>query len=253
MSGDYEDIAELYDIFVDWPGRLAREMPAITARLQSLGATSVLDVGCGTGQHVRALREAGFDAVGADADPHMLERAKAIVNPSRLHTWPLGEPPLGSLLDRAPFDAITCLGNVWPHLIDDATINASVDAMHDLLQPGGAVIVGLKALAIQQNENRPYMPLLKREHDGRVLFFVRFLDFDQPKIDGVDVCRMHMTVLSEDESVERHHSRLMRSWSVQQLQTAFGRRFEEVSVSGSPGDATATATNENVFVHAVRR
>jgi SAM-dependent methyltransferase len=257
MSGSYRDMADLYDIFVDWPGRLAREMPVITSRLHALEVASVLDVGCGTGQHVRALLDTGFDAVGADADPHMLERAKGIVDASRLHTWQLGDAPPKSLTDQSPFDAITCLGNVWPHLIDDGVVASSVDAMHRLLKPGGTAIVGLKALAIQRDENRAYMPLLKREHDGRELFFVRFLDFDQPKIDGVHVCRMHMTVLSGDEAtdtaIEHHRSQLMRVWSPDELATAFSQHFDDVSVSGSPGDPVSAVASENVFIHAIRR
>lgn len=254
---DYRDFADLYDIFVDWAGRLSREMPGLTRRLRDAEARRVLDIGCGTGRHVRALGDAGFEAFGADGDATMIDRAGRIVDPSRLVQWVLGTPAPDALKAIAPLDAIVCLGNVWPHVVDDAAVERAIDAMADLLRPGGALLVGLKALAVQRDAGRPYMPLLKREHEGRPLFFVRFIDFAVPAEAGVDVGRMHMTVLAGDAkdeaSIERHEIRTLRVWSVDQLRAAFGRRFDAVHVSGEIGDPTVPATSENVFVHAVRR
>jgi len=254
---DYRDFVDLYDIFVDWPNRLSREMPGLTRRLRDAGAKRVLDIGCGTGRHLRALGDAGFEAFGADSDTTMIDRAGRIVDPSRLAQWSLGEPLPDALKRLAPLDAIVCLGNVWPHVVDDASVERAIDAMADLLRSGGALIVGFKALAVQREAGRPYMPLLKRTHEGRPMFFVRFIDFDVPADAGVDVGRMHMTVVagdSKDEaSIERHEIRTLRVWSVDQLRAAFGRRFDTVHVSGQIGDPTEPATSENVFVHAVRR
>ena len=61
------ELASFYDVFVDWPGRLGREMPGLLRRLRAEGARRILDAGCGTGRHVAALREEGFLAYGADA------------------------------------------------------------------------------------------------------------------------------------------------------------------------------------------
>lgn len=112
MTGEREGIrgpmAELYDVFVDWPGRLARELPGLERRLRAVGARRVLDVGCGTGRHVAALRERGYDAHGADASEEMLERARALLGgDAGLHLWRLGDPPPADLLAAAPFDAVT--------------------------------------------------------------------------------------------------------------------------------------------------
>ncbi|MHB1155810.1 MAG: methyltransferase domain-containing protein [Phycisphaerales bacterium] len=69
QPGIHGPMAKLYDVFVDWPARLSREMPGIIASLQSVNARKILDVGCGTGRHVKALCDAGFDAYGADISP----------------------------------------------------------------------------------------------------------------------------------------------------------------------------------------
>lgn len=250
-------MVDLYDVFVDWPGRLSREMPGLTRRLSGVGARKVLDIGCGTGRHVHALTEAGFKAFGADASSQMIERARAIVAPGRLFIWALGERLPRELQEAAPFDAIVCLGNVWPHLVTNDQVRAAVTSMRDLLQPGGLAVVGFKAFAVQRRRRQPYLPLLKREHRGQPVFFVRWLDFAPRPAGDVDVCEMHISVLRGDASMattcDVHEARRLRVWSAEGLARAFGAGFGEVRVSGSIGDPDAPATDENVFVHAVRR
>jgi len=257
-TANYAELASLYDVFVDWPGRLSREMPGLTARLSAANAKRVLDVGCGTGRHVQALIESGYEAHGCDADDDMLSRARTFVDPARLHRWRLGDPPPRSLSDVAPFDAITCLGNVWPHVVGDEDVRSAIGAMHDLLRPGGAAVVGLKAAAVQREQKRAYLPLLKRRHDDDALYFVRFLDFDVTDPAGVDICRMHMCVLRgesmHDASVALHEVRTMRVWAPTLLHEAFAAGgFDQVHVSASLADPHVEPTDENVFVHAIRR
>jgi len=108
--GIHGPMADLYDIFVDWEGRLSREMPGILKRLRETGARRVLDVGCGTGRHVAALLREGFEALGADVSEDMLAQARALTGqPQRFRAGRVGDPPpdLGAQLD-----AILCLGNV---------------------------------------------------------------------------------------------------------------------------------------------
>jgi SAM-dependent methyltransferase len=190
-------MSELYDVFVDWPGRLGREMPGLVRRLEGVGARRVLDVGCGTGRHVEAFLERAFDAYGADASPDMLEKARGLgLDEARLFDWRLGQDPPATLRALRPFDAITCMGNVWPHLVALEELEAAGRAILELLRPGGLLVCGLKAFVVRQQTGDPYLPLLKREHAGRPLFFVRFVDFDVDLPDGGDEgassCDLHV-------------------------------------------------------------
>ena len=49
----YDDFSSNYDRFVNWPGRLAAELPFIERQLQAVEARRVLDAACGTGRHAR--------------------------------------------------------------------------------------------------------------------------------------------------------------------------------------------------------
>lgn len=232
-------MADLYDVFVDWEGRLAREMPGILKRLGEVGARRVLDAGCGTGRHVAALLHEGFDAHGADVSEEMLAQARALTRaPERFHAWRIGDAPpdLG-----APFDAILCLGNAWP-LFDDA--DEALAAFRRLLRPGGLLLVGLKAIEIRRERKDPYMPLLKRMHRGKPLWFVRFVDFENE-----DFAHLHMVVAGGD--VAFHRATRMRVWSPETLRAAFERAgLSDVSVSARIGEPGVAPTSEDVFVHA---
>jgi len=72
----YDDFSANYDRFVDWPGRLAAELPFVERELQAVGARRVLDAACGTGMHAVALAERGYEVVGADLSAGMIERAR---------------------------------------------------------------------------------------------------------------------------------------------------------------------------------
>ena len=47
----YDTFSTDYDRFVNWPSRLAAELPFIESQLEAAGARRVLDAACGTGQH----------------------------------------------------------------------------------------------------------------------------------------------------------------------------------------------------------
>lgn len=245
------EMARLYNVFVDWKGRLGREMPGLTSRLESAGVKRILDVGCGTGRHVAALNEAGFEAYGADVSEEMLQQARELGG-ERFFLWRLGDPAPGDL--PVPYDAIVCLGNTWPQIRDDDDIERAVATLRGLLRPGGVLIVGLKALAVRRDSGNPYLPLLRREHEGHPLFFIRFAEF----ADDSPLAEFHMVIvrggaeMGKEAECLQHGVHLVRVWSPAELVEAFsGAGFRDVKVSASIGDPDVPAKTEDVFVHAV--
>jgi SAM-dependent methyltransferase len=252
-------VSRIYDVFVDWPGRLAREMPGIEKHLRAVGARRVLDLGCGTGRHVQALLERGYDAHGADVSDDMLAQARSLVGAERVHAWRLGDPPPSSVTGKAPFDAAIAMGNVWPILSSESEARGTADAVKQLVRPGGLLLLGFKAFEVRRRSGNPYLPLLRREHEGKVLWFVRFVVFDvlpQPR-DGSRACEMHMAVLAGDASTVDEHGEAgallhrasrLRSWDpVELTEWLRARGFADVRISGKLDDPEAPVTSEDVF------
>jgi SAM-dependent methyltransferase len=255
-------MSRVYDVFVDWPGRLAREMPGIERHLRAVGAKRVIDLGCGTGRHVQALLERGYDAHGADVSEDMLAQARTLLGESeRVHAWRLGDPPPPSVARAAPFDAAIAMGNVWPILASESEARGTADAVKELVRPGGLLLLGFKAFEVRKRSGLPYLPLLRREHEGRVVWFVRFVDFDVPQPrDGSRSCDLHMSVLAGDASTldERgeaeallHRASRVRSWDPDEVTEWLRTRgFVDVRISGKLDDPDAPVTSEDVFVSA---
>ena len=79
MVDMYDDLSSDYDRFVNWPQRLAYEIPLLAAVLPETphgGKARVLDTACGTGQHAIALAKMGHETVGADLSTEMIAIAK---------------------------------------------------------------------------------------------------------------------------------------------------------------------------------
>ena len=246
-------VSELYDVFVDWPGRLSRELPGLELRLA--GARRVLDVGCGTGRHVQALLERGYDAHGADASEEMLAQGRSLgIARERLHLWRLGDEPAPSVGAAAPFDAVIALGNVWPMLVEPCDLAAGARALQRIMRPGATLVLGLKAFGLRERSD-PYLPLVKRTHEGRALWFVRFVDFDVPQPAAHAVCDLHLSILRGDASDERealvHRATRVRSWTADELLRWLAEAgFADGSVSGRMDDPRAPVRGEDVFVGA---
>lgn len=116
------------------------EADLIEALLREGGGTRVLDAGCGTGRVAIELAARGFDVVGLDADPTMLETARA--KAPRLRWIEADLVDTDDHLDET-FDVVALPGNVMIFL-DRGTEAAVVAALARRLAPGGLLVAGFQ-------------------------------------------------------------------------------------------------------------
>ncbi len=177
----YARLAEWYDSMIDWPARLAREIPTLSGFLRGHGAVRVLDVACGSGRQSWALAEQGFQVVGIDSSEAMLARARAFtrrVSPApRFLLWNPAAGPFPE--DGGRFDAALCLGNTLPHLPDDDSARAFLSHVGDTLD-GGILILQLKNLAHPHLRESPNFAERQVERDGHSYRIARRYLFGEP-------------------------------------------------------------------------
>lgn len=174
----YDQLSADYDRFVDWSGRLAGELPFIERLLQSVGALGVLDAACGTGVHAIALARRGYDVVGADASPGMVERARHNAEAAGA-ALPLMVAEFGVLARQAGdrFDALLCLGNSLPHALSPSDLRTALIDFAACLRPGGLLMIQNRNFdAVLERRQRWMDPQSHRQGD-REWLFLRFYDF----------------------------------------------------------------------------
>jgi glycine/sarcosine N-methyltransferase len=172
----YDDFSADYDRFVDWPARLAVELPFIAGQIANL--SYVLDAACGTGVHAIALAQRGYTMVGADLSAGMIERAWANAKTEgvdvRFEAAGFGE--LSACVGTG-FDAVLCLGNSLPHLLTPHDLAAALADFAACLRPGGLALIQNRNFdRVVERRERWMEPQARREGDAEWLF-LRFYDF----------------------------------------------------------------------------
>ncbi len=185
----YDSFSEDYDRFVNWPNRLRFELPFLTAQLayapHADGALPrVLDAACGTGQHALTLAGIGYPVAGADLSPGMIERARAnaLERDLNLRFAVAGFGELAAEFGVESFEALLCLGNSLPHVLDEDALAQALADFAAVLRPGGVLIVQNRNFDQVLAQGMRWMgPEAVREGDTDWLF-VRFYDF---RLDGL--------------------------------------------------------------------
>ena len=181
----YDDFAPDYDRFVNWPERLVYEMPFIESWLKKIPSNDhqplrILDAACGTGQHAIALAHHGYQVSGADLSLPMIGIARSNAQAAYvlLDLKAAAFGYLSAAFGASQFDAILCLGNSLPHLLNAAELQKTLNDFAACLRPGGLLLI----------QNRNFDMIVKQYQrwmepqpftDGKIEWlFVRFYDFE---------------------------------------------------------------------------
>ncbi len=125
-------LAALYDVFDDDRS----DLDLYVGIVEELGASTVLDVGCGTGTLACLLAGRGIDVVGLDPAAASLDVARGKPGAERVR-WILGAasdaPPLG-------VDLAVMTGNVAQVFVTDEEWASTLTALARAVRPGGWLV-----------------------------------------------------------------------------------------------------------------
>ena len=166
-----------YRRLIAWESRIAREGPFLEELLARAPERAVLDIGCGSGEHVAFFAERGARAVGLDRSEAMLADARdherrgagrfVLGDATRAREALAGEPPFGLAIS---------LGNMLPHLREDQELDALLAEVRALLVPGGIFLLQILDYERIVSKNVRALPVNVRDgEDGEEIVFLRLM------------------------------------------------------------------------------
>jgi SAM-dependent methyltransferase len=153
---DDPTIAGVYDTF----DSDRSDLDAYLAIVRELGASSALDLGCGTGTLAIMLASAGLDVLALDPAAAMLDVARAKPGAERVR-WICGTPT--SLSSDLRVDVVTCTGNAVQAILDDTDWHRTLEAVRNCLLPDGYFVFETREPSIRAWES------WTREHSYAVI------------------------------------------------------------------------------------
>lgn len=177
----FDDLVPYYEILEgrNWE----TELGLVASVLRRYKSRSVVDLGCGTGRHVRELASLGFDATGIDLSSECINFAKKWArregSDARFITGNYYQHPFGK-----KFDAALCLN--WSIPVKDAEITRYLTNVSTIIRNGGVLIFDYEKYSeVDWKEvGTPVVESWKIEGDAIV---------------RVSVGRMENTVLASDD------------------------------------------------------
>lgn len=141
QSGYREDLAHVHD--TAFGGLAEAGAGELLERLRRAGfsAGTVVELGCGGGHSSRRLVDAGFDVVGIDLSPALIDRARRRVPEGDFRVAPIAG------VDLPPCVAVTAFGEVLNYRFDPADGRGAgrqlFERVHRALAPGGLFLFDL--------------------------------------------------------------------------------------------------------------
>ena len=240
----YDAFAEDYDRFVDWPARLAFEMPFFRDLLGGRGARRVLDVAGGTGQHAIALAAEGYDVTMVDISAGMVAvaRENALRAGVSLRVARAGFGALATSVGGG-YDAVLCLGNSLPHALTSAALDDALADMAAVLAPGGVLVVQNRNFDRVLARRERFMPPQEGRAGGAEWLFFRFYDDEEPLL-RFNVVRLRRS--GEEPWAVHVDATLLHPWRHDDIAAALQRAGLRCvhalgSYRGEPFDATESS------------
>ncbi len=112
----------------------------------------ILDVACGTGQHLARLSD--FESVGVDVDPAMLDIAADRCPGTVLVEGDMRTLDPGGL--GAPFDVVTCLFSAIAYMVDLDSLAEAIASMARCLSRDGVLVVEPFITPEMVSDGRPH-------------------------------------------------------------------------------------------------
>jgi SAM-dependent methyltransferase len=212
----FTDFAVDYERMINWPTRLQREAPFFRKVFADANAARVLDAACGTGHHAILFASWGLDVAAIDESEDMINKARQLAaDDGRNVDFRTGGFNEAGIFTQE-FDVVTCIGNSLPHIKSEADLKQAFLSFHQVLRPGGFLVIQQRNYQRMIAREEKFMPLNTRIEDGKEFLYLRMTEL------GDDLVTFNIVVLMKDETGNwsyRVESEKLRPWDAHDIET----------------------------------
>lgn len=171
----YDDLGCDYDVMTAPAKRRTADFRFFKEFFNRFPSGSALDIGCGTGHHLRLLLELDLSVNGIDPTEKFLQIAEDNLKDfSGRYVLKQGSMADAADLVTDPVGTAFCLGNTVPHILSAHELRKSLGAVYEVLLDSGVFVLQLVNYSrILKAKER--ILNVKRNADK---LFIRFYDFD---------------------------------------------------------------------------
>jgi len=162
---------------VAWPKRLEREAPLLKEVLSLSSHPSVLDLGCGTGEHARYFADQGCEVVGIDRSIAVIEEAIRETPGDNPGFFSGDIRHLDTILNgEESFGAAFCLGNTLVHLTTEEDVIRTLQGLSRSLRYDGLFLLQVLNYHRIFEQGIRYLPLNFTSQSGHEIVFLRLME-----------------------------------------------------------------------------
>ena len=132
----YSELAEHYFNIEKATRSISSEIKFLHNIFQKNHTKKILDLGCGTGEHVQLLNAFGYNVSGIDAAASMIEVAKKRYSKHKFEIFNMKDYKVDNKLD-----AIICLFGAFDYLLKNESIEETLFQIESNLKPSGLAIL----------------------------------------------------------------------------------------------------------------
>jgi SAM-dependent methyltransferase len=227
----YHRLAWAYDLLLDEP--IDARAAGIISQLENrcvIPSMPVLDAGCGTGRYASALASHGFNVLGVDRSPELVNvaQARAATVAGKIK-FILGDLTTVSLPEK--FSAILCRGVLNDFLTDNEREKVA-RRFADLTEAGGVLLLDVRDWRSTNDRYRTRSKTSRKIdlNDGGWLSFEAQTTLEHSSMQMVisESFSHHQTTSA---TLERFTNEFrMRCWSASELRELFGVWFEDLEI-----------------------
>ncbi len=210
----YYDLAEYYFSIEGAHRDIKHDINYITSFLKRKISPTLLDLGCGTGEHLGILAQSGITCTGIDSSHKMLEIARKRFGSSINFTM----SDIVNFDFYEEFDMVTCLFGTFDYLLDDEGVDKAFLNTWLAMKPNGIAIFEIwNSAPVKRIQKKEMSKVSRTKYQSAVIDRERgFNLIPDPKRTLVQVdYRYVINDLMRLERLEDSHT--MRAFSVEEL------------------------------------